>query len=82
MDSAPLAPERSTMYQSAFPPYSDDCEGPMATGPDHMLFSHSNVDPLATEMPAASAGPFFADFLWTSKESRSAVGPRPDGPHL
>jgi hypothetical protein len=28
------------------------------------------------------ACPFFADFLWTGKESQSSVGPRPAGPVL
>ena len=30
------------------------------------------------EIPAASAGLFFADFLWISKESQSPVGESPD----
>ena len=50
----------------------------MATGPDQVKVALINDNPVRNRDARCQRGLFFADFLWTSKESQSPVGESPD----
>ena len=51
----------------------------MATGPDQIEVTLINGNPARNKDARSQRGPFFADFLWTCKESQSPVGESLDG---